>query len=124
MGCCWVNYVARIDSHHGNFFILCPTCGQWGSLFKKSSSSCVRLGIRHRDETRCAITWHPEFTRFSENIYKTVFRIHVARLRKFIHDGSYIVEDYNYTLRCAPNKSPENVNIISIEEIDVTISSH
>ena len=100
MGCCWVNYIVRIDRGHGNFFVICPTCGRWGTIFKKSKA---RLAIRHRDDTRCGITWNRGFEKFAENIYNTVFRINVRKLKSNIREGLYVVDGYEYTLRCVPN---------------------
>lgn len=100
MGCNWVNYIARIDTHHSKILVICPTCGRWGTIHIQRKYT---LYLHHNVGDKCATTWHTNFQRFAENVHGTVCRVNLANLKSQIRLGRYIVENYRYLDTVAPN---------------------
>jgi hypothetical protein len=86
---------------------MCPTCGKWGSIQKHRKNT---LCMRHRDDKRCAITWHRKFYIFAMNVHDTVCRTTLLRMRQDIRRGNYIIKGYNYLDKVTFNKSPKTKN--------------
>jgi hypothetical protein len=100
MGCNFVNYIMIIDRFHCNALVLCPTCGGWGVVQRKGGNT---LGVRHKDGTRCPTTWHPSFQIFARNVHSTVLRTNILKMKTSIRGGKYIVSEYQYLHKMAPN---------------------
>lgn len=93
-----------IDRFHCNALVLCPSCGGWGVVQRKGGNT---LGVRHKDGTRCSTTWHRGFQLFAKNVHSTVLRTNILKMKTSIRDGRYVVVDYQYLDRIAPNAKPE-----------------
>jgi hypothetical protein len=96
----WVNFIVRIDKGQGNVLVLCPSCGQWGTVRIHCKNT---LAMRHLGNNKCAITKYRDFYKFALNLHSTVCRANLTKMRKNIRKGKYVCGDYDYLDRVAPN---------------------